>query len=160
MTRAPSFRAGGLFWRALLAFIALPGLVAYLGPALIARYFADPARFQPLGLALLALGTFLLLWCVRDFFVAGKGTLSPWTPPRRLVVVGLYRYSRNPMYVAASLILLGWAASFWSLALLVYGVAWMAWFHLRVVFGEEPWLARLHGEAYERYRAAVPRWLI
>ena len=41
----------------------------------------------------------------------------------------------------------------------MYGVAWMAWFHLRVVFGEEPWLARLHGEAYERYRAAVPRWL-
>ena len=157
--RQPYSRSSPNLARAVLAFLALPGTVAFVVPVLL----ADAEAFRRLDLAGLILflpGVAGLLWCVRSFYVEGKGTLAPWSPPRHLVVGGLYRYSRNPMYVAASLILLGWAASFWSLALLVYGVAWMAWFHLRVVFGEEPWLARLHGEAYERYRAAVPRWLI
>ena len=150
----------GLFWKAVVAFVALPGVVAFLLPALIAGLAPREAEFYLAGLLPLGLGIFLLLWCVRDFYVAGKGTLSPWTPPRRLVVVGLYRYSRNPMYVAVTFILLGWVASFWSVYLLVYTAGVVVFFHLRVVFGEEPWLARLHGEAYEKYRASVPRWLL
>jgi protein-S-isoprenylcysteine O-methyltransferase Ste14 len=152
--------ARSLFWRAIGAFIALPGVVAFLVPATIAVFAPRDTGFFSAGLVLLGLGVALLLWCVRDFYVAGKGTLAPWTPPRRLVVVGLYRYSRNPMYVAVTLILLGWVASFWSVYLLVYAAGVVAFFHLRVVFGEEPWLARLHGEAYEKYRASVPRWLL
>ena len=66
------------------------------------------------------MGTFLLIWCVRDFYVSGKGTLAPWSPPRHLVVVGLYRWSRNPMYISVSLILLGWAAAYRSTTLLTY----------------------------------------
>ena len=102
----------------------------------------------------------MLLWCVRDFYVAGRGTLAPWAPPSRLVVVGLYRFSRNPMYIAVSLVLLGWAIAFWSVPLLIYAGIVIGAFHLRVVFGEEPWLARRHGDEWERYRARVPRWLI
>jgi protein-S-isoprenylcysteine O-methyltransferase Ste14 len=147
-------------WAAVFAFAILPGVLAFLVPALIARFAPDTTSVYPLGLVPLIVGTILMLWCVRDFYVAGRGTLSPWNPPRQLVVNGLYRYSRNPMYVAASLILLGWAVFFWSLYLLIYALAIMTCFHVRVVFGEEPWLARLHGEAYERYRATVPRWLI
>jgi protein-S-isoprenylcysteine O-methyltransferase Ste14 len=114
---------------------------------------------QSWGFVPLLLGILGLLWCVRDFHVAGRGTLAPWSPPRNLVVVGLYRYSRNPMYVSVVLILLGWAACFWSRQLVVYALIVAVLFHLRVVFGEEPWLARTHGAQWEAYRSRVPRWL-
>jgi protein-S-isoprenylcysteine O-methyltransferase Ste14 len=99
-----------------------------------------------------------LLWCVRDFYVAGKGTLAPWDPPRHLVVAGLYRYTRNPMYVAVTLLLIGWAWTFAASGLLFYAAGVALAFHLRVVFGEEPWLARTHGDAWRDYAARVPRW--
>jgi protein-S-isoprenylcysteine O-methyltransferase Ste14 len=97
---------------------------------------------------------------VRDFYVAGGGTLAPWAPPRRLVVVGLYRVSRNPMYVAVVVILCGWALGFRTWASWLYVLAVAIAFHLRVVLGEEPWLARTYGEQWAAYRARVPRWLI
>ena len=146
-----------LFGRAVAAFLILPGAVGFLVPWLLRP---DPAHrsFHALALAPLTIGIFLLLWCVRDFYVAGKGTLAPWDPPRRLVIVGLYRRSRNPMYVAVSLVLIGWALAYRSEALLIYALAVMLMFHLRVVFFEEPWLARTHGEDWQRYRTRVPRW--
>ena len=107
---------------------------------------------------LLSVGLVLLLWCVRDFYVAGKGTLAPWAPPEYLVTVGLYRVSRNPMYVGVLIVLWGWAIGFHSRGLATYALVFMLGFHLRVVFGEEPWLARRHGEQWERYKASVPRW--
>lgn len=146
-----------MFARAALAFLVLPGTVAFLVPLLLLR--APGQRWvNPVGLVPLAIGVILFLWCVRDFYVAGKGTLAPWDPPRKLVVVGLYRWSRNPMYIAVSLVLLGWAIGFASRAMFIYAIAIMIVFHLRVVFFEEPWLARTHGEEFERYRARVPRW--
>lgn len=148
----------GLLVRAVLAFVACPGTVAFLVPWLLLR----PGRPGPparAGLVPLVVGIALLLWCVRDFYVAGKGTLAPWAPPRRLVVTGLYRYSRNPMYIAVVLILWGWALAFQSLALAIYALAIMLAFHLRIVLGEEPWLARTHGDTWAAYKARVPRWL-
>jgi len=71
----------------------------------------------------------------------GKGTLAPWSPPANLVIVGLYRYTRNPMYVAVMLILVGWSVSFGLRGLYVYAAFVAIAFHLRVVLGEEPWLA-------------------
>ena len=62
------------------------------------------------------------------------------------------------MYVAVVLVLLGWSALFHSSALLVYAVVVAAGFHLRVVFGEEPWLKQTHGDSWFRYEARVPRW--
>jgi protein-S-isoprenylcysteine O-methyltransferase Ste14 len=149
-----------LFIRALLAFLALPGIVAIAVPIAAVGLGALSAPVYPIGLLPLLLGFVLLLWCVRDFYVAGKGTLAPWDPPQQLVTVGLYRYSRNPMYVAVSCMLLGWALTFPSRGLLVYALIVMLAFHLRVIFGEEPWLARQHGEHWEGYKAQVPRWLL
>ncbi len=100
-----------------------------------------------------------MLWCVRDFYVQGKGTLAPWSPPQNLVIVGLYRFSRNPMYVSVLLILLGWAATFASTGLLVYAAFVGLAFHLRVVYGEEPWLAKKHGAGWQAYAGQVPRWI-
>jgi protein-S-isoprenylcysteine O-methyltransferase Ste14 len=101
----------------------------------------------------------LLAWCVRDFYVAGKGTLAPWSPPQRLVTTGPYRVSRNPMYIAVLLVLWGWAIGFHSRAIAIYAVVAMLVFHLRVVIGEEPWLARTHGDAWLAYKGHVARWL-
>src|SRR5436305_1865225 len=107
------------FGPALLAFLALPGIVAFVVPWLL-RPVA--ARFHSAGLPIIAAGTGLLLWCVRDFYVAGRGTLAPWAPPECLVVVGLYRISRNPMYLAVLTILVGWATTFASGGILIYAV--------------------------------------
>ena len=144
--------------RAVLAFLALPGMMAFVIPG--AWLWSDPnARLvHPWALLLLAAGCATLLWCVRDFYVAGKGTLAPWAPPVQLVVVGLYRYSRNPMYLSVSTILLAWALAFGSSGLLIYALMVAIAFHLRVVFGEEPWLARTHGLQWEQYASRVPRW--
>jgi len=147
-----------LFWKALLAFLALPGIVAFLVPLTLFPPRARDFSVDPLGLPLLLLGVAALLSTVHEFYVAGRGTLAPWSPPEQLVTTGLYRVSRNPMYVAVILVLLGWAALFRSFPLLVYALAVAIGFHLRVIFGEEPWLAQTHGDPWVRYAARVPRW--
>jgi protein-S-isoprenylcysteine O-methyltransferase Ste14 len=147
-----------MFTRAVIAFLAMPGMVAFVIPVAWLWQSVHRELSRPPGLLLLAFGTVGLLWCVRDFYVSGKGTLAPWAPPENLMVVGLYRYSRNPMYVSVALILTGWAISFGSGGLFIYALIVFAAFHLRVVFGEEPWLARTHGEQWEQYVVRVPRW--
>jgi protein-S-isoprenylcysteine O-methyltransferase Ste14 len=147
------------FLKVAFAFLALPGVVAFAVPLLLLRPDSSSTFAVWSGAPPLAVGGFLLLWCVRDFYVEGKGTLAPWSPAQHLVVTGLYRVSRNPMYLAVLLILIGWAVGFGSRALTIYaGVVAIA-FHLRVVFGEEPWLARRYGEEWIHYRASVRRWL-
>ena len=148
-----------MFLRALFAFVTMPGIVAFAIPAIWLWRRNQLSLAHPLGLVVLAVGTVGLLWCVRDFYVRGKGTLAPWAPPQELVVVGLYRYSRNPMYVCVLLTLLGWAASFASMDLFAYALLIAIAFHLRVVFGEEPWLAQRYGASWQIYKRQVPRWL-
>lgn len=146
-----------MFWRALVAFLVLPGVVALVIPLWLARSAA--AAFSAVGLPPLCLGVIGLLWTVRDFYVAGKGTLAPWAPPRNLVSVGLYRFSRNPMYLSVLLILAGWALGFRLRTLWTYAGAVLVLFYFRVLLFEEPWLARTHGDAWQRYRGRVARWL-
>jgi protein-S-isoprenylcysteine O-methyltransferase Ste14 len=147
------------FSHALFAFIALPGMVAYVGPmTLFVPVWREPLA-QPWGLVPLVLGTVGLLWCVRDFYVSGRGTLAPWSPPQNLVIVGLYRYSRNPMYISVLVVLIGWTVCYWSGWLLGYTLLIAVLFHLRVVFAEERWLARIHGDQWDIYRRSVPRWI-
>ena len=119
--------------RAALAFLALPGVVAFLVPwRLLDRRFEDRV-FHPSG------------------FV-------PLEPPRKLVVTGVYGLSRNPMYVAVVLVLCGWALGFRARPLVIYAAVVAVGFHLRVVVWEEPWLARRYGDEWIRYKARVPRW--
>ena len=147
---------GRSFLQALFAFLALPGMVAFVIPWLLGP---RDAHVNAVGVPILIVGIILLLWCVRDFYVAGRGTLAPWAPPKRLVIVGLYRFSRNPMYIAVLLVLCRWATVFSSRALWMYAAFIALAFHLRVVFGEEPWLASTHGAEWSAYRERVPRWL-
>jgi protein-S-isoprenylcysteine O-methyltransferase Ste14 len=148
----------GPFVRATLAFLACPGMVALALPLLWLWSERAPAVHRT-GFSLLGLGAAVLVGCVREFYVVGRGTLAPWDPPRHLVTSGLYRYSRNPMYVAVTAMLLGWAWTYASLPLLAYAGIVMLAFALRVVVGEEPWLARTHGTAWTAYRQRTRRWL-
>lgn len=148
-----------LLLRAVLSFLALPGVVAIALPPVITS--VDPFRragFQ-VGLVPLIAGFAVLLWCVRDFYVVGRGTLAPWDPPGRLVTVGLYRFVRNPMYVGIVMALAGWSVAAGSPLLGVYLAVLSVAFLLRVHLYEEPRCGRQFGEEWERYAAAVPGWV-
>lgn len=149
-----------LFWRALLAFLAMPGFVAFALPISwlsLHGILGSPRAYE--GLVLLGAGIVGLIWCCVDFYREGKGTLAPWDPPRHLVRTGLYRFSRNPMYVSVVTILFGWAVGYMERPLGVYALCIATAFHLRVVFGEEPFLERTFGQEWRWYRARTPRWI-
>ncbi|MEI6135399.1 MAG: isoprenylcysteine carboxylmethyltransferase family protein [Desulfomonile sp.] len=99
-----------------------------------------------------------MLWCLRDFFVSGKGTGSPWDPPKHLVVVGLYRFTRNPMYIGVLLVVGGWAIVAGSPLIGAYLIPLAVVLHLRIIFKEEPWMFRKFGQDWARYSKRVPRW--
>ena len=154
--------AGPVLWRALFAFLALPGVVAFAVPLWLG--LSKSARegrglWYP-GWPSVIAGVALLLACVREFYVAGRGTLAPWDPPRQLVTSGPYRFSRNPMYIAVIAVLLGWTALFRSRTLLIYALVTALAVHLRVILVEEPWARRTFGADWESYRSHVPRWLL
>jgi protein-S-isoprenylcysteine O-methyltransferase Ste14 len=150
---------GRMLWRALFAFLVLPGIVAFAVPLALVAERLNTFSPRPLGLLSWFAGVFVLVWCTVVFYVSGRGTLAPWSPPQRLVAVGPYRFSRNPMYVGVTLILSGWAVLFGSLTVTVYGALVLLAFHIRVIVGEEPQLKRTFGADWESYRARVPRWL-
>jgi protein-S-isoprenylcysteine O-methyltransferase Ste14 len=148
-----------LLARAIVAFLVLPGTIAFIVPLAVLAPGGPKAFTDWWGLLPLGFGVVLLLACVRRFYVAGRGTLAPWSPPTHLVTSGPYRYSRNPMYIAVTLILCGWALGFRSPALTVYAVSVAILFHLRVVLNEEPYVARTHGDGWSAYKGRVRRWL-
>jgi protein-S-isoprenylcysteine O-methyltransferase Ste14 len=149
--------------RSLLFTILLPGTVTVYVPWLIARAtgatLAGAPAWRWLGLVPLAAGLAIYVWCVADFAIAGRGTPAPIDPPRELVVRGLYRRTRNPMYVGVVSVLAGEAWLLGSPAHALWAAAVLTLFHSFVVGYEEPSLRRRFGAAYERYCAAVPRWI-
>ena len=149
--------------RSLFFLALLPGTVAGYVPFLIVRatrgsFDVTMSLMTVLAATFIVLGVFVLLRCVWDFFFAGEGTLAPIDPPRHLVVRGLYRYTRNPMYNGVLAALLGEAWLFQSRALLLYAAAICILFHLFVVLYEEPALETAFSDSYRRYRQHVPRW--
>ena len=147
-----------------IAFLAVPGTVAGLGPWWISGWrmqlpFLGLEPLRWVGAALIAAGVVGLCECFARFALVGSGTPSPAAPPERLVVSGLYRRVRNPMYVALVAAILGQALLTGSGQLLVYGAVIWLMFHLFVIAYEEPTLRRSFGADYEAFRAAVPRWI-
>jgi len=145
--------------RAFIAFLALPGLFAILVPRILAAI--DPWRGHglPIGWAFVGAGLIIIVWCAWDFYAKGRGTLAPWDPPKHLVVNGLYRLVRNPMYVGVLVLVGGIALVGGSVVVAAYLAFLAAVFHVRVVLNEEAWLAKHFLSEWEAYAAAVPRWL-
>ena len=150
---------GATFLRALIAFLVLPGTIAGLVPYLLFLFDPWQGEGHRAGLLVMAGGLFIIIWCVRDFYLSGKGTLAPWSPPQNLVIIGLYRFCRNPMYVGVVVLVLGWAIVAASPLLVSYWILLPVAFHLRVIFYEEKCLGQLFGPQWEEYRSSVPRWV-
>ena len=149
-----------LLLKNLLFTVFVPGTVAGLAPWLISR--DEPVTWgvgAAVALLLFASGAAIYFWCVWDFASFGRGTPAPIDAPKSLVVRGLYRYSRNPMYVGVLTTLLGWVVLFASLELLVYSACVGTCFQLFVVCYEEPHLSRTFGKSYDEYRSRVSRWI-
>jgi protein-S-isoprenylcysteine O-methyltransferase Ste14 len=141
-----------------------PMTVAGLVPWSINRWraqldFGDFTVLRVAGIVFILAGVLVLLDSFARFAIQGLGTPAPIFPTRNLVVQGLYRYVRNPMYVALLLVVTGQALFFGSLRLLEYGAILWLGFHLFVLVYEEPTLRGTFGEEYETFCAHVPRWI-
>lgn len=147
-----------------LFFLIAPGAIAGYFPWLITRWHIEPggAWSFPLrvcGALLLLAGIAVLAESFVRFVVKGRGTPAPLLPTRHLVVSGLYRYVRNPMYIAVAATIFGQALVFGSRGLLGYGAFICVCFHVFVLAYEEPSLHARFGNRYEGFCAAVPRWI-
>jgi len=140
--------------------VVVPGLGGAWVPAwLLTRDGGTAAPVAWEAVPVIAAGAALYLWCAYNFAAVGRGTPGPWDAPRRVVARGPYRWVRNPIYLAALLVVLGEAGLFGSPRLLAYAGVLAACFHLFVIGYEEPALRRRFGPAYLAYRRAVPRWI-
>lgn len=154
-----------MWWRltktAIFSVLA-PGTVGVLIPFWLRRsaahYFPVPPLQIPLGILMFVIGAGIYLWCAWDFVVKGFGTPAPIDAPKVLVVQGLYRFTRNPMYVGVSSMVVGQMIYWGSSAIAVYLLLVITAFSLFVIFYEEPALRRQFGAAYEEYCRRVPRW--
>jgi protein-S-isoprenylcysteine O-methyltransferase Ste14 len=158
MKRAPAILGSALF------LVIAPGSLAGLLPWRISGWRMQPpllqfSSFRAIGILLIAAGIPLLLDSFARFALQGMGTPAPIAPPQHLVVTGLYRYVRNPMYVAVVGVILGQGLLLGNVSVLEYGVAVCIGFHLWVVGYEEPALRRSFGEEFRRYCANVRRWI-
>jgi protein-S-isoprenylcysteine O-methyltransferase Ste14 len=115
--------------------------------------------FRIVGALMVVAGLPVLLECFARFVIEGLGTPAPVAPPQHLVVAGFYRYVRNPMYVAVSLLIFGQGLLMGSVDVLEYGlVVWLG-FYAFVLLYEEPKLRRKFGSEFDQYCARVPRWI-
>jgi protein-S-isoprenylcysteine O-methyltransferase Ste14 len=149
--------------RSLLWVVVLPGTMTgylpwrYFGLGDLRLDSGDPMHLA--GGLFVVIGALFLARCIWEFAATGRGTLSPVDPPRELVVSGLYRYVRNPMYLSVATILLGEVLLTRSTGLLTFAAVGFVIVNLFVIGYEEPHLRRQFGASYERYTASVGRWV-
>ncbi len=144
--------------------VVVPGTVTVLIPWMILRGggIAMPESWgmqQYAALSTLGIGVATYFWCAWDFVASGRGIPFPIDHPRHLVVRGLYRYVRNPMYLGVLCVLVGEAGFLQSRALFIYAVTWFMIIHMVVLLHEEPTLRTKFGAEYRDYARSVRRWL-
>jgi protein-S-isoprenylcysteine O-methyltransferase Ste14 len=154
-----------LLLRNLFFTILQPGMVAGFIPYWIVRnelgqILEKPMdAFQFIGILLFTIGFVVTIACILRFAFEGRGTLSPADETKQLVVGGLYRYSRNPMYVGVMLMLIGEALFTGSQNLWIYAIFIFTCFYVFILVHEEPRLQKDFGNQYSAYRKKVRRWL-
>jgi protein-S-isoprenylcysteine O-methyltransferase Ste14 len=143
--------------------VVAPGVMVALLPLWLTGWEVESplpfwAPLRVVGAALVVLGALALLWSFLRFALEGAGTPAPVAPTEQLVVGGLYRYVRNPMYIAVTATIVGQALLLGQSILLVYAALFLAGTATFVRLYEEPTLRHSYGEEYEAYRSAVPGW--
>lgn len=147
-----------------LFFVVAPCTAVLLVPWWLTRWQVQPPFLgleftRMIGVLLIVAGLPGLVDSFRRFAVEGLGTPAPFAPPRHLVVTGLYRFVRNPMYVAMISIIAGEALVLGDWRLFVYGALFWLASHIYVVGYEERTLVKTFGAEYDAFRAGVPRWM-
>jgi len=145
--------------RNLVFTIVVPGLGGAWLPWRILARDGSAAASAWAAVPVIAAGVVLYAWCVWNFAAVGRGTPGPWDAPSRVVATGPYRWVRNPIYIAALLVVAGEAWLFTSLPLLAYAAAMAVCFQVFVVGYEERVLRRRFGHAYAEYQSTVGRWI-
>ena len=143
-------------------FVLAPGVAGGLVPWWLTGWHQGQPTFaavRAVGVLLLAAGVAVVVGAFVRFVVEGAGTPAPVAPPEQLVVGGLYRYVRNPMYLAVTACIVGQALLLSSPLLLAYAAAFLAVCAAFVKWYEEPVLRRRFGTQYDAYRRGVPGWL-
>ena len=154
-----------LLIRNLIFTILQPGVAAVLVPYLLLRntgrtFFPDVwTIWHYVGAVLMLAGGSVVVACILRFATEGRGTLSPLDPTKKLVVHGLYSYSRNPMYVGVTVLLIGEFFFWMSWVLAAYTAILFVGFNLFIMLHEEPRLRRDFPEEYDLYCARVRRWI-
>ncbi len=149
-----------LLLKNLLFTCVAPGTVAGIVPWLLTRNgTAGSGWTLAVASALFAVGGAIYSWCVWDFAAFGRGTPAPIDAPVKLVVRGLYRFSRNPMYVGVLTVIAGWSVMYRAADVAVYGVFVAVAFNTFIRLYEEPHLEQEFGDEYAAYRDRVGRWL-
>lgn len=152
-----------LLLKNLLFTLVVPGFVVGWVPLRVfERRPVWPANLDgrhALGLLLGALGLAVYLHCLWLFATRGRGTPLPLDPPRKLVQRGIYRWVRNPMYLAVLMLVAAEAAFLGSWRIGIYWICLACIFQIFVMVHEEPALSFRFGAMYEDYKRAVPRWL-
>ncbi len=139
-----------------LVLVVTPLGLVWLSNGLL-TFSAGTLRF--LGLAPIVVGGVFMLNMFVYFALEGRGTPAPFDPPKKLITRGLFRYTRNPGYTGAVLILIGEGTLLQSGMVFIFAALMWAMFHLFVVYYEEPQLKQKFGKTYENYLKTVPRWI-
>lgn len=157
-----------ILFRTIIFSILVPGTVGGWAPYWIAHSCLDGLMLgkamgsmvtDVVGIFFTAIGALIYLWCAYDFVFIGRGTPAPFEPPKTLVIRGLYRFVRNPMYVGILLATIGQGFIFGSPAVFIYAFLIFIMFHSFVVLYEEPVLNKMFGYDYTAYGKEVNRWL-
>jgi protein-S-isoprenylcysteine O-methyltransferase Ste14 len=147
-----------------LFFVVAPGVLAGFIPWWMTRWdlraaFLGLELTRGVGVLLVLVGVPGLVDSFARFALQGLGTPAPVAPTQKLVVTGLYRYVRNPMYMSVLAVILGQGLLLGDWRLIVYGALFWLACHLFVLAYEEPTLQQTFGAEYEAFRANVPRWI-
>ncbi|MEO6509978.1 MAG: isoprenylcysteine carboxylmethyltransferase family protein [Nocardioides sp.] len=147
-------------WGSVVFFLVAPGVMSGVVPWLLTAGYDDRAAspYFTIGLVLVVVGVAVLIACFVQFVREGRGTPAPVAPTKELVVGGIYRWVRNPMYLAVATIIVGQAVAFASRGLLLWLAIFLAAVVSFVIAYEQPTLQDTYGESYDAYRRAVPGW--
>ena len=115
--------------------------------------------FLRAGLLIISLGLYIMILTISKFIIIGKGTLAPWSPTRKLVIDGMYRYVRNPMIIGVLIVLIGESIAILSMNIFIWAVLFFIINNIYFVLFEEPLVEKKFGAGYREYKKNVPRWI-